>query len=307
MNLKHTLIAFAGMTVMSIAASANASALGVAGDYNVMVFNDFSSANSDTEGNLAAGGNVTLGNYSVASHISGSDGARLVAGGSVTASNGGVGSGQNGSIYANSTTLSGFTANGGVHAQNQVNFNGLQSEYQNLSTSWSQLSANGTVNNSYGTLTLTGTDSALNVFSLDASQITNTNSVYINATAGSTVLINVSGNNQYFQNGQVFLSGINPSNVIYNLYQASFMSLVGSKNPQGSILAAFADVTGGYGQMNGQLIANSYNGNTEFHNALFTGDIPPVSAVPLPPAIWLFAPAVGLLGWIRRKNQVAIS
>lgn len=305
MNFKQVLQIFSAVSLLGFLASASASSLGVAGDYNVMVFNDFTSSNSDTEGNIAAGGNVSLNNYSVASHISGSDGARLVADGHVSANNGGVGTGQDGAVYANTSSLNSFTANGGVHAQNQVDFTGLQTQYQDLSTSWSQLSANGSVDVSYGTLTLTGTDSALNIFSLEASQISNTNSVYINAAAGSTVLINVSGNNQFFQNGQVFLSGIDPSDVIYNLYQASFMTLVGSKNPQGSILAAFADVTGGYGQMSGQLIANSYNGNTEFHNALFTGviDTPPVSAVPVPAAIWLFAPALGLLGWIRRKYQ----
>ncbi len=88
---------------------AQAALIGPAADYNVFVFGNFSSSNSDTEGNLAAGGNVNLQSYSVASTISGSS-ARLVAGGNVTATNGGVGDGQNGTIYtggsANLTNVS---------------------------------------------------------------------------------------------------------------------------------------------------------------------------------------------------------
>lgn len=39
--------------------------LGAASDYNVFIKNDFSASSSDVEGRVAAGGNVTLSNYSV--------------------------------------------------------------------------------------------------------------------------------------------------------------------------------------------------------------------------------------------------
>lgn len=273
----------------------------VAADYNVFVFGDFTSSNTDIEGNLAAGGNVSLQSYAVASNISGSS-ARLVADGNVTASNGGVGNGQNGSIYAASTTLSSFTATGGIFSQSQVDFAAAQSQLQSLSTSWAALAANGSTAISYGTLSLNGTNTDLNVFTVSGNDLTNTNSVNINAIAGSTVLINVTGSGQTFQNGQVFLTGVDAAHVLYNFGDATALSLAGSKNPFGTVFAPFANISGGYGALDGQLIAQSFNGNIEFHNVLFTGNLP--TSVPLPAASWLFGSALlGLVASMARKKR----
>jgi hypothetical protein len=70
----------------------------------------------------------------------------------------------------------------------------------------------------------------------------------------------------------------------------------------GSILAPLAGVTGGYGAMTGQLITDSYSGNTEFESALFTGNLP----VPELATIWLFIGGVGGLGALaRRRCEIA--
>ncbi|MBK1645709.1 hypothetical protein CKO25_13830 [Thiocapsa imhoffii] len=292
------------LTTLLLGASvttAHAALIGPAADYNVFVFGNFTSSNSDTEGNLAAGGNVNLTNYAVASKIPGQDGGRLVAGGHVTATNGGVGDGQNGRIYADSTNLTNFTATGGVQPQTLVDFAAAESLYKGLSTSLAALTANGTTNVEWGSLNLTGTGSGLSVFSVTADQLTNTNSVNITADAGSTVLINVSGSGQIFQNGQVFLNGISKHNVLYNFSEATDLHLAGSKNPYGTILAPFADVTGGWGALDGQLIAQSFDGNIEMHNVLFEGTLP--SPVPLPAAVWLFGSALGMMGGIAIKRR----
>lgn len=300
----NTLLSTASCLVLfTLAVPASAALLGPASNYNVFVFNDFTSMNSDSEGNIAAGGNVNLTNYSVASSITGNT-ATLLAGGNVTASNGGVGNGQNGTIYATSSNLNSFTANGGVQTGSLFDFSAAETQYQNLSSSWSALASNGNVSTLYGALNLTGSDSSLNIFNVNGSDLTGTGTVNILAPTSSTVLINVSGSAQQFQNGQVFLNGIDSSNVIYNFFESTSLNLVGSKNPQGSILAAWANVIGGYGQLNGQLIAQSFNGNTEFHTNLFDGVIPstPVSAVPLPASIWLFGSVIGFLGFKRRQK-----
>ncbi|NEX21948.1 choice-of-anchor A family protein [Thiorhodococcus mannitoliphagus] len=280
---------------------AQAAFVGPASAYNAFVFGNFTSANSDTEGNLAAGGDVNLQNYSVASSISGSS-ARLVAGGTVTATNGGVGDGQNGTIYAGgATNLNSFTARGGVQSQKLVDFTAAESQYQRLSTSWGALAANGSTSVESGSLTLNGTDSSLSIFSVDGNDLTGTNSVFINAASGSTVLINITGSGQIFQNGQVTLAGVDAAHVIYNFSDATTLTLDGSKNPFGTVFAPFADVTGGNGALDGQLIAKSFDGNIELHDVSFEGNLP--TAVPLPAAAWLFGSALGMIGGIARKRR----
>ncbi len=70
----------------------------------------------------------------------------------------------------------------------------------------------------------------------------------------------------------------------------------------GSILAPMAGVTGGFGQMTGQLITHSYDGNTQFDSMLFTGNLTPV---PLPAAAWLLISGIGGLGAFVRKSRAA--
>jgi choice-of-anchor A domain-containing protein len=142
----------------------------------------------------------------------------------------------------------------------------------------------------------------LNIFSITADDLTYTNTVNIIAPTGSTVLINVSGTGQIFQNGQVYLNGVDSTDIIYNFYESTSLHLAGGKNPNGSILAAWADVTGNYGAMDGQLIAQSYYGNNEFHNKMFDGNIQP-NPVPLPAAFWLFGSAFGFLSVLGRSRK----
>ncbi len=185
--------------------------------------------------------------------------------------------------------------------QTLVDFSAAQSQYQNLSASLGALAANSSASVIYGSLNLTGTNTDLNIFSISGDDLTGTNSVYINAPTNSTVLINVTGSGQIFQNGQVSLTGVDATRVIYNFSDATALNLAGSKDPFGTVLAPFADVTGGYGQFNGQLIAQSFSGNIEFHNAAFAGNLPAI--VPIPAAVWLFGSALGLLGFMAGKRR----
>lgn len=300
-------------------AAAAAPLVGPAAGYNLFVLGDASLTQlsfSDSAGSIAVGGSVQLNGYSVASQVAGNTSAavnpaRLVAGGDVSASNGGIGSNassppQNGAIYAGGTvSLGSFTANGGVFGQTLVDFGAAALLYQSASQAWSGLAANGTSLLQFGSLTLTGASAQLNVFDLSGTDLTGASTVNIAAPAGSTVLINVSGSGSAFQNGQVFLSGIAESRVLYNFYEATTLSLPGSKNPQGTVLAPFAAVSGGFGAFDGQLIAASFSGNTEFHmvdsdggagGTYFDGELP-LAPVPLPASLPLLLSGLGAIAW----------
>lgn len=304
----------AGLIALALSAAASASVIGPAEAYNVFIFGsgDFTSQNTDTMGDLAAGGNVSLMNYSVAQGITGDptqnpNPARIVVGGTLTAQNGGVGSNQDGAIYygASSPSLTSFTAGGGEFSgQTLVNFAASASLYTAYSSQLGELSANGTTsfNSSGSTLSFTGAETGLNVFTVSGSTLSGSQTIDISAPAGSTVLINVTGSAATFQNGSVNETGIDGGSVLYNFVTASSVDLAGSKNPMGSILAPDAGVTGAYGSMYGQLIAASYSGNTQFNNGTFDGNLP--APVPLPPSVTLLGSGLlGLLLWRARSAR----
>ena len=313
-----------GLGGLIVTGSALASGIpGDAAGYNVFIFDhgNFVSENTDTMGDLAAGGNVMLMNYSVAAGINGNasaspNPARLVVGGNLTAQNGGVGMNQAGTIYTNGTTnLTSFTATGGVKAQNLISsFTADQTLYTNLATSLGSLAANGSaVMGAGNSLTITGTSSGLNVIDLTGANLSTYQTININAPTGSTVLINVSGTSAAFNsNGQVFENGSSTgaldASVLFNFFAATSVNL-GSRDPYGSVLAPLAGVVGSNGQMHGQLIAGSYGGGsitdgtdtTQFDNVLFTGTIP----TPLPASVWLLLSALCGIGLRARAGRSA--
>ncbi len=318
MRFKHTLATFICLSALAVVIPANSAIIGPAGNYNVFVFGNYESHGADTQGNLAAGGDVTLTPHSVATLINGDSGARLDAGGSVTASNGGVGSDQNGMIYTSdgsgiSSSFTSFNSKNSVgYSPSPIDFSAAETMYQNLSASWGDLTSGYTTTHAqYGSLNLTGTDAALNMFSIVGSELKDVTDLRISAPAGSTVLINVSGSGQTFKDGSVFLNGgIDSAHIIYNFYESTELTLFSGKNLMGSILAPNAAVGSNgpsNGALDGQLIAQSYvalDGEvvTQFHNVLFEGEITPV---PVPAAFWLFGSAIGFIAVRLHRNSIA--
>jgi choice-of-anchor A domain-containing protein len=262
---------------------------GTAGPYSVLIVGagNFVSQNTDVRNSLAVGGNATLTNFFVAESVVGNltaavNPAALVVGGLLTASNGSVGESggtttHDGTIYTlTPPLLTNFNANGGTVAQAVLDFNAAQTYYTNLSTSLGALAVTGTVTLTGGgsNLTFTGTQTDINVFTIDGPTLSSTNGIIISVPAGSATLINVTGAAATLQNGNVSETGATPGTVLYNFYQATSVTLPGSKDPKGSLLAPFAAVTGSYGQVSGQLVAASYNANLQFEATPFTCTLP---------------------------------
>ena len=260
---------------------------GAAAPYSVLIIGagNFVSENTDLRASLAVGGNATLTSYSVASSVVGDltaavNPAALVVGGQLTATYGSVGASggttsHDGTIYTTTTPiLTYFDAKGGTVAESIIDFNAAATYYTNLSTSLGALAATGTVTQSSSSLTFTGAQTDINIFSIDAPTLAATNNIVISVPSGSATLINVTGAAATLQNGGVSQTGATPTTVLYNFYQAASLTLPGSMNPQGSLLAPFAAVTGGYGQVSGQLVAASYNANLEFESDLFVCTLP---------------------------------
>lgn len=281
--------------------------LGVANDYNLFIFQNVTSSNSDTEGRLAIGGDATFSNYDFAGHIGNYTGTNVVVGGKYETTGGqlhgtGVVNGivklhnptvygdvkgnqsvafdQYGTVNGNvkygttyskgNTTVSG-TASAGTTAL-PFSFSTEQSNLTALSTSLKNLTANGTVTYQYGGLTLVGTSATRNVFNVPGSQLNNCNSFVLQVPAGSTVVVNVNGTTDRMQYFGFSYTGAARNYVLFNFHQATSLSFSGI-GIEGSVLAPLAAVTFSNGNLNGTLIANSMTGSGQFNWYPFLGNL----------------------------------
>ncbi len=243
--------------------------LGLAGNFNAFIFQNANMQNSDIQGRFAIGQNANLMNYGVGTQLSNSHGGRddLIVGGNLNFTNGQV---FNGNIaYDGSSTLNSVgIPNGTAKHAYDINFGYAETQLMNDSAAWGARAANGTFVNQWGGLTLTGTNSTLNVFNLTTSDLSNLWGITIKAPAGSSVLVNVSGTGPVSLQYMGFnLVGTDASHVVFNFTQATNITLSGI-GFQGSILAPYANVEFNNGNLTGTLVANNLCGTGEFHEVV---------------------------------------
>ncbi|OUP59108.1 hypothetical protein B5F15_06490 [Butyricicoccus pullicaecorum] len=263
---------------------------GSAGEYNVFVFGNLSLSNTDAEGRVAVGGNATLSNYGVGASIlplpsSGSD-ASLVVNGDLDVSAGSNACGN--TIVSPSSTVINYTMsnpNGSLLTATPIDFAEAERYLKCASIFWSGLVPNGTGTVVFGQLNLTGIDETLNIFRFDSTNIYGTglalnqlNGINIIAPADSTILITVDGPNILYGSYQIFRNGIAASRtdahkILWNHPDALTWSN-STTAIYGSVLAPFAAATTTFSQINGNIIFESFTGNAESHNELFTGELP---------------------------------
>jgi choice-of-anchor A domain-containing protein len=334
-------------------ASASTLTLGQAAGYDVFVFGNFTEAGTDSQGRMAVGGNFAPaggGGFTIASSLSDAAGTYdLVVAGNFTNNGYSMGGGDafvggnlnwtNPSLPHNAYVDGNFTnsANGGTvggavyysgtsctsgdpitctkksTTSDPIDFISAQTNLDNVSTTLAAQTANGTTRfDGYSTYTLTGSSSTLNVFSLTGSSF-NGQTINITAPSGSTVVVNVSGTSDSITGGSINLNGVPSTNVIFNFSAATSVSIANLAF-NGTLLAPNAAFTGTWGQINGQLIAASAAGTTEFHNVLFSGTLPSSgltgggadsgSATP-EPSTWIMILSGGALIAVSRRRKSA--
>lgn len=264
--------------------------LGLATDYNVFVFGNINLSNTDAEGRVAAGGNVTLSNYGVGAGIfplpPANTDPSFVVNGNIDVS---AGSNASGNTVINPTgTIINYTMgnpNGSFLTGTPIDFAEAEDYLKCASAFWNTLEANGTGQIIFGQLNLTGTDETLNIFSFDASNIYGTgialnqlNGINIIAPLNSTILINVSGINIQYGSYQIFRNSTaasreNARRILWNYPEALTWSN-STTAIYGSVLAPFASANTTFSQINGNIIFENYSGNAESHNELFIGELP---------------------------------
>jgi choice-of-anchor A domain-containing protein len=301
----------AAAAVLVTATSARAGTLLLAAPYNVFTLGNFTDWGSDTEGALAAGGTINIANFQVAGSISaGSAFFTLVAGTDLVATSGSVNGkvydGTPGGIGQSFTITPGNLTSGGTppidFADAAAKLNALSDGLGGLGTS----PGNSCVENYYW-LQCTATQAGLNIFNIaDTSYLGNGHAPMINASnPNATIVLNIGGTNNTLTNGGWSINGVSPQRVILNFYETVNLTLNGSVPV--SILAPSANVTvAGGGALNGNFIANSFSGQYQFNNQLFTGDLPEFgypSPVPEPITMALTGAALAALAVAARRRR----
>ncbi|MDC0709127.1 choice-of-anchor A family protein [Stigmatella sp. ncwal1] len=244
-------------------------------DYNLFLTGNYT-AGTDVEGKVAAGGNISMENFSVGWKLPDTQIAQaLVAGGNLSLSNGGV---WGDAWYGGSYSGAGVTfVRGSASQGTPIDFAARGSELRNLSLRLAALEVSGsTVLESWGGVMLRGTASGVNVFEVPASAFASAKALFIEAPAGSLAVINIRGDSASFKGfGHSFSGGIDQHGVLYNFVDAASITAEGY-GFWGTVLAPLAHVTFSHGSFDGGLYARSLTGNAEGHlNALTDRDICP--------------------------------
>ncbi len=248
--------------------------LGEASNYNVFVIANAELFSSDIQGRAAVGGNAHFTNYSVGNHIPNSNGALdvLIVGDSLWYNGGRVYSGN--VVYGEFADVSEnliAEGEGSIYEGTPISFSDIALQVADISLQWKSLQANGSVSFENGGIVLTGANPGLNIFEISGEDITAANGLTIDAPAGATVLVNISGDNIAWS-GANDLSGVNQTHVVYNFYEADTLTLSGI-GVKGSVLAPFAFVNFVSGQLNGNIIAHDLSGEGQINYSWFQGSV----------------------------------
>lgn len=295
-------------------------------DYNVLVFGSMS-ATSSIGGSVAVGGSASFTNLGLATGnngssglapATGSDALNLIVGGSLSWTSGQLHQGSG--VYGGAAALTWIgTPNGSINFGTvPADFNALATEARTASTEFAAMAANGTSTyNPWGGLLMKGTDTGLNVFTIDGSKMSSLNNVQIEVPEGAAVLINVTGVMSSFKYSGLTLNGKafnyndreNWGEVLWN-FNATGSFEVNGVQFGGTLLAPNAAVTLVNGQLNGQVIASSLTTSAMINNYTFAGSSLPESPaneapVPEPGTYLLTACGLALLfvGRIKRTRD----
>lgn len=235
------------------------------GDYNLFVLEDYAQGH-DVQGRVAAGGNISLQNFSIGGALPETDTANvLVAGGDVTLSSGGVwGDVRYGGQLVSDESVD--IVHGAASQGTPLDFAARGHALRGLSTELAALPTNGTTAlEPWGGVMLRGTSTRVNVFEVNATAFAGATLLSIEAPANSLAVINVRGTSATFSGfGQSFSGGIDARGVLFNFPDATSLTASGY-GFLGTVLAPKAHVLFNQGSWDGGLYARSLTGNAAGH------------------------------------------
>ena len=166
-----------------------------------------------------------------------------------------------------------------------INFNQQFSDLTQFSQILSQNESTGTTEYKWGGVYLNGDcQSDIQIFNLDGGLVLNSNHIVLNCVPNeSTLVFNISGERAGFKNIGLNQFHSRATKTLYNFFEATEVEFtwVGI---EGTVLAPLAHFNNPRGQLNGTLIAKSWDGPMELHDFPFEGELPggsPANTAPL--------------------------
>jgi len=210
-----------------------------------------------------------------------------------------VGGAYSGSLSGSITH--GSLSQGGI---SPIDFDAEFAMLTQLSSELSLLSANSTAADQWSTQYLTGAGANglggdLHVFLLEPSDMSFSDYLLSEVDEGDTILFNVSGETistswGNFAGSDSSLLGFS-NNILYNFFEADTLNINAAM--YGSILAPGAAINAPSGVIEGQVIAASWQGNTQVNDKPFA---PSAVSVPEPASLSLLI--LGLFGLLARRK-----
>jgi choice-of-anchor A domain-containing protein len=245
-------------------------------DYNLFLLEDYTGGH-DVVGKVAAGGNITMSDFSVGHGVADNNISDvLVAGGNLSLNRGGVwGDARYGGTY--STNPSVVYPRGSAAQGAPINFAARFAELRSQSAQLAALPVNGSTRREvWGGVMMRGTSTNVNVFDVNASAFNGAVLWNIEAPAGSFAVVNIRGASANFGGfGINFAGGINQHGVLFNFVDATNITAQGF-GFWGTVLAPYAHIHFTNGSFDGGIYAKSFHGNAEGHiNPLNNRDICP--------------------------------
>jgi len=235
-------------------------------DFNLFVLGNYTGG-TDVRGKVAAAGDISMQHFSVGAELPATEVHNaLVAGGSLNVSHGGV---FGNAHYGTSTTANGTVTfyRGALSQAQTIDFGERANELMTLSWDLASLERNGqTQFYSWGGLYLRGSHAKVNVFWVDASQLSATRYFSLSVPTGSTAVINVFGYAATIANFANSYSGADARSVLFNFPDATNLTAY-NYGFFGTVLAPYADFNFTNGSFDGGIYAGSMTGNAEGHLA----------------------------------------
>lgn len=286
-------VSWAGYTI--------ASSMGTNTD-NLIVRGNYVNKGHSVKGGVLVGGNLTWDNPTINGRLNVNGNATFTSGGSI---NGPV------NVFGTYTAPNYFPAKTlpSTITAMPFDFDEVQNYLLSQSAALSVIAPNGTTSIYYNQVHLTTPNPASTFvsFNVTGAQMAAAAGagLYIDAPAGATVVVNVSGTSTSMQSMGIALSGgVDKNHILYNFYQANDLTL-NSIGVLGTILAPKANVNFAGGNIDGTMIAKNLSGVGESHWYQFQGQLPPLVPIPEPSTVALAGlGALGLAfaGWRKRRN-----